>query len=126
MPHIIFGGQKGKGERKKAKMDGEMLIESVGVLAAPLVHLDYYIIWENISAMYCDLKRYGIKVERISLYEGGGKIIETKQIGNIFYRESDVREFVAEAARHRVEPYGLVKFTERYIARSLDRARQKI
>ena len=33
--------------------------------------LDYYIIPESISADYCDLKCYGIKIEKTTVYAGG-------------------------------------------------------
>ena len=106
-------------------MDCAVLCKSVKLAALAAMQLDYYIIPENISAAYCDLKCYGIRVEKTTVYEGGGKIIETKQINNVFYREKDALEFVSRAAQRKIEPEELRAFMEKYITESLDRAKQK-
>lgn len=106
-------------------MDSEILYKSVKPDESIPTYLDYYIIPESISADYCDLKCYGIKIEKTTLYEGGGKIIETKQINNVFYRENDVNEFIARAVLQKIEPNALRLFMEKYITESLDRAKQK-
>lgn len=88
-------------------------------------YLEYYIIPESISATYCDLKCYGIKVVKITIYEGGRKVIDMKQISNVFYREKDAADFAACAAAMEIEPEMLGRFMENYIHEGLDRARQK-
>ena len=107
-------------------MDSEILYKSVKLCEKEPTYLDYYIVPESISASYCDLKCYGIKIEKTVLFEGGGKIKEMQQIYNVFYRKSDADEFAELAAQNRVEPSGLRLFMEKYITESLDRARQKI
>ena len=67
-------------------MDNEILYKSLKKESEVYICLDYYIIPESISADYCDLKCYGIKIEKTTVYAGGGKIVESKQINNIFYR----------------------------------------
>lgn len=106
-------------------MDSGVLCKSVTIQGSEAAYIDYYIIPESISAVYCDLKCYGIKIEKTTMYEGGGKIIETKQINNVFYRECDAVEFVTYAAEEMVEPDRLRLFVEKYIIESLDRAKQK-
>ena len=107
-------------------MDVEILYKSVNLLGKEMAYIDYYIVPENISAAYCDLKCYGIKAEKTTMYEGGGKVIETKQINNVFYRESDAYEFLENAAVRKTEPAALGIFMEKYILESLDRAKQKL
>lgn len=106
-------------------MDRAVLCKSIKLDAVESAHLDYYIIPENISALYCDLKCYGIRIEKTIMYEGGCKIIETKQINNVFYREKDALEFVTYASEKKIEPDKLRSFMEKYILESLDRAKQK-
>ena len=94
-------------------MDNEILYKSLKKESEVYICLDYYIIPESISADYCDLKCYGIKIEKTTVYAGGGKIVESKQINNIFYRY-----------KKRIEPQGLRDIVENYIIESIDRARQ--
>lgn len=107
-------------------MDTEILYESVVSDKETDVYIDYYIITESISAKYCDLKCYGIRIVKTTIYDGGGKTIESQQMNNVFYRFDDVRKFISRATRERVEPKDLRGFTEKYILEGLDRAKQKI
>ena len=107
-------------------MDTEILYESVVPDKKSDTYTDYYIITESISAMYCDLKRYGVRIVKTTVYDGGGKTIESQQMNNVFYRYGDVCDFVSRAAREMVEPKDLKRFTEKYILEGLDRAKQKI
>ena len=59
-----------------------------------------------------------------TVYAGGGKIVESKQINNIFYRYKDATEFSDTIIKKRVEPQGLRDIVENYIIESIDRARQ--
>lgn len=106
-------------------MESEILYKSIKSEDSGKAYLDYYIIPESISADYCDLKCYGIKIEKTALYEGGGKSIEARQINNVFYREADATDFVTLAYNMKIEPSQLRLFMEKYITESLDRAKQK-
>ncbi len=105
-------------------MDNEVLYESVKTEESVLIFLDYYIIPENISADYCDLKCYGIKIQKTIIYAGGGKIVESKQINNVFYRYNDVVEFLNAIIKKKTEPNKLREVEKNYIAESVDRARE--
>ena len=105
-------------------MDGEVLYERIQTEERPLIFLDYYIITENISADYCDLKCYGIKIQKTIIYEGGGKIVESKQINNVFYRYNDVLEFIKKIISRATDPSRLRDAVENYIAESIDRAKE--
>ena len=107
-------------------MDTEILYESIASDKNIDEYTDYYIITESISAKYCDLKCYGVRIVKTTIYDGGGKTIESQQMNNVFYRFDDVREFISRAIRERVEPKDLRGFTEKYILEGLDRAKQKI
>lgn len=105
-------------------MDNEVLYERIEKEERACISLDYYIITENISADYCDLKCYGIKVQKTMLYEGGGKIVELSQINNVFYRYIDVVEFLAVITEKETEPSDLRGEVEKYIIESIDRAKK--
>lgn len=105
-------------------MDNEILYESLKREDGNINILNYYIIPENISADYCDLKCYGIKIEKTIIYVGGGKTVESRQINNVFYRYSDVEEFLASIIKKRTEPCNLRDSVENYIVESIDKARK--
>lgn len=112
-----------KGVREKL-MDNEILYESVKKGSNEHIFLDYYIISESISADYCDLKCYGIKIQKTVVYDGGGKMVESSQINNIFYRYNDVTEFLTVITEKETEPAELRGEVEKYIIESIDRAKK--
>ncbi len=105
-------------------MDNEVFYKSIKSENGGLTLLDYYIIPENISADYCDLKCYGVKIQKTNIYEGGGKIVEINQINNIFYRYKDIEEFMKVIVTRKTEPQNLRGAVEKYIVESIDRARK--
>lgn len=86
--------------------------------------LEYYLIPENISQMYCDLKSYGVKVKKTIYSEGGGKTVETKQINNVFYRKNEAEEFIRLILRNSVTPVALRDVVDDYIIESIDKAKR--
>lgn len=108
----------------KIYMENEILYKSVKAGGRDAATLDYYIIPENISVDYCDLKCYGIKIQKTTVYEGGGKMVESKQINNVFYRYDDVPEFLDIIIKRKIEPSGLRASVESYITESIDRAKK--
>ncbi|MDD6484844.1 MAG: DUF6514 family protein [Clostridiales bacterium] len=85
--------------------------------------LRYYIVVQSISERYSDLESYGVRVEKINVYEGGGKSVETKQINNIFYKKSDIEEFVRIIKQGKVTPTSLYDVVEDYIIETLEKAK---
>ena len=124
--HKIFGGQNGINYMEVMIMDTEILYERIVSDKEIDEYTDYYIITESISAKYCDLKCYGVRIVKTTIYDGGGKTIESQQMNNVFYRYGDVNEFISRAVQKKVEPKDLRGFTEKYILEGLDRAKQKI
>ena len=57
------------------------------------------------------------------MYAGGGKIVESKQINNIF-TDTKTQMFSDTIIKKRIEPQGLRDIVENYIIESIDRARQ--
>lgn len=105
-------------------MESEMLYKRVNAEEGAEGFIDYYIIPESISEAYCDLKCYGIKIQKTVVYAGGGKTVESKQINNVFYRYDDAQEFMKAITKTCVEPHNLRESVEKYIIESIDRARE--
>ncbi|MCD8180190.1 MAG: DUF6514 family protein [Firmicutes bacterium] len=105
-------------------MENEVLYKRIKTEGKALIFLDYYIIPESISADYCDLKCYGIKIQKTIIYAGGGKIVESKQINNVFYRYNDTVDFLNAVIKKKTEPNRLREVMEKYIAESIDRAKK--
>lgn len=80
------------------------------------MELSYYIVTEDISRRHCDLESYGVKVVKTQCSEGGGRIQETKEIDNIFYRKSDAEKFVKLIMDNKVTPMTLHEVVEDYIS----------
>lgn len=87
------------------------------------VVLEYYLISEKISENYSDLKSYGVRINKISHYDGGGKTVEMKQINNIFYRRHDAEEFLKCIMKNQVTPVSLRDVAEDYVIESLEKAK---
>lgn len=105
-------------------MEDEIFYKRINTDESMLNFLDYYIIPENISADYCDLKCYGIKIQKTTMYEGGGKTVESRQINNVFYRYADVEKFLESVTKKGIEPVELRETVEKYIIESIDKAKK--
>lgn len=105
-------------------MENKILCKSLKEEGEACEFTDYYIVTENISSIYSDLKSYGIKIEKTTVYPGGGKTIDAKQINNIFYSYTDAEDFIEFAARNFTGPDEFRESVEKYIIQSIDRARQ--
>lgn len=79
------------------------------------MELKYYIISEDISEEFCDLESYGVKITKTQCSEGGGKIKESKEINNVFYRRADVEKFMKLLMDNYVTPVALMEVVEDYI-----------
>lgn len=105
-------------------MDNEILYKSVRNSREAVTWTDYYIIPESISADYCDLKCYGIKIQKTVIYSGGGKMVESRQLNNVFYKYGDAEDFLKNAIKCNASPSQLNECVEKYIIESIDRARE--
>ena len=80
------------------------------------MYLDYYIIADDISASYCSLETYGVRIVKTVYLEGGGKTVESKQINNIFYKSADIERFMDIIVKNEVTPVTLPDVIDDYIA----------
>ena len=100
MENIIFYG------RKQEKGKQELI-------------LDYYMIEEEIGSDYIDMSSYGVRVVCTSIYPGGGKTIEMKQLNNIFYKYVDADVFIRKIMESSVGPATLREVVDDYITESV-------
>jgi hypothetical protein len=81
--------------------------------------LEYYLISEDISEDYCNLKRYGVMIKKIATYPDCSKREEVKKINDIFFRLEDAREFMDIVMQGGVTPIALKDIVENHIARQM-------
>ena len=79
------------------------------------MELEYYIIPRHISPINCGLESYGIRVVKTEREEGGGAVVESKEIDNVFYRKCDAEKFINLIKRNCVTPMTLMDVVEDYI-----------
>lgn len=85
--------------------------------------LRYYMVVQNIGDESSGLESYGALIEKITTTAGGGKSIESKQINNIFYKRSDIEDFMALIARNKVTPMSLADIVDDCIQMALQSAK---
>ncbi len=98
-------------------------IEKAGSEISYDMELRYYRTEQLLCSRYSDLKRYGIIIEKICIYENGEQSIERKQINDIFYREQDICEFLDMLMRNSVTPAGAEEIIKEYICSKLSVSR---
>lgn len=106
-------------------MEKEILYGKVHMKEISDTVLEYYMIIEEISEEFSQLKSYGVKVNKTTYSPGGRKTAEMKQINGIFYRRDDAEEFLDCIMRNTVTPVSLRDVTEDYIVDVLERAMEK-
>lgn len=97
-------------ERKIENISGTSQCSSV---------LEYYIVERSIGEGYCELKSYGIKIIKQSIYEGGGKSEESKMINDIFFDYNDAQRFALMLAENMVTPSGLKNVIDDYVEKTI-------
>jgi hypothetical protein len=107
-------------------MEKENLYGKVHMKENADIVLEYYLISEEISEEYSNLKSYGVKINKISRYAGGGKTVEMKQINNIFCRIGDAEEFIKYIMKYQVTPITLRDVAEDYVVESLEKAKYAV
>ena len=79
------------------------------------ITLTYYLLESNISEEYCDLKIYGVLVEKISKSKSGRKIRERKSIPDLFFTKRDARKFLERIYEQKIAPIDLKYAIKPYI-----------
>lgn len=81
--------------------------------------LEYYLISEDISEDYCNLKRYGVMIKKIATYPDQSKREEVKKINDIFFRLEDAQRFMNFVMKGGVTPIALKDIVENHIAKQM-------
>lgn len=102
-------------------MEKEVLFGKVHISEEGESLLEYYMITEEIAEEFSPLKSYGVRINKTTRFPGGRKTAEMKQINGIFYRYSDVEEFLMCLLRNSVTPISLLDVTEDYIIEASER-----
>lgn len=71
------------------------------------ITLSYYLLESNINEGFCDLKIYGVLIEKESITKNGAIIKETKSIPDLFFTKSEAEEFLEKIYREKVMPIDL-------------------
>lgn len=96
-------------------MENEIFFASATLRGEEEISLDYYMVCDSIGGEYCNLMGYGVRVEKTVLKNGGGKIVDSKQINNIFYSRAEAEKFLKLIVRNGVSPITLMEVVEDYI-----------
>lgn len=79
------------------------------------ITLTYYLLESNISEEYCDLKIYGVLVEKESASKHGQIMKEAKSIPNLFFTKREARMFLERICKDRVMPIDLKYTVKPYV-----------
>lgn len=83
--------------------------------------LTYYLLTGAVSEEYCDLKVYGVEIEKEVI---SGKIkagIERKMVKDLFFKRCDAVEFLNKIIRNRVTPMELKYVIKDHINEQINR-----
>lgn len=74
------------------------------------ITLTYYLLEGNISEEYCDLKIYGVMVEKEVISKTGRVMREKKSIPDLFFTKREAKVFLEKIYQQRIMPIDL-KYT---------------
>lgn len=77
--------------------------------------LTYYIITEPLCKEYSDMLRYGVRVDSQIVYEDGTVISDSRKYEDIFFRASDLYQFLDVIIDKRIKPNNLRDVLKKYI-----------
>ena len=79
------------------------------------INLTYYLLEDNISEEYCDLKIYGVLVEKESVSKSGNIVRERKSIPDLFFTKGEAELFLERICEQRVMPIDLKFAVKPYV-----------
>ena len=80
-----------------------------------MITLKYYLLEDNISEEYCDLKIYGVLVEKEVVSKKGRIMSEKKSIPDLFFTKGETRMFLERISDERITPIHLKYAVKPYI-----------
>ncbi|MDD6214246.1 MAG: DUF6514 family protein [Firmicutes bacterium] len=83
------------------------------------MRLAYYITVTSVSEEYCDLKFYGVEIDKEACYADGSKETEKKMLDDLFFNKNECRMFVQKLLDNEVTPIGLKYVVREYIGEKI-------
>ncbi len=83
------------------------------------VKLTYYLLTDSISEEFCDLKVYGIEIEKMVSRERIRAWHERKIIPDLFFDKEEAKFFLDDITQKRIEPIELKNCVQEYIGKHL-------
>ena len=71
------------------------------------ITLTYYLLEGNISEEYCDLKIYGVLVEKEVMSKSGRIMREKKSIPDLFFTKGEAKMFLERISKEKIMPIDL-------------------
>ena len=79
------------------------------------ITLTYYLLEGNISEEYCDLKIYGVLVEKEVMSKSGRIMREKKSIPDLFFTKGETKMFLERISKEKVMPIDLKYAVKPYV-----------
>lgn len=88
------------------------------------IKLTYYLLTDSVSEEYCDLKVYGVEIDKSGKKPNGRNDCEKKIIGDLFFRKSEAEDFLRKISAGKVTPMGLKYVISDYIGERIQACEQ--
>ena len=85
------------------------------------IRLTYYMITESVREEYCDLKVYGVEIDKEEFFPDGICKRDSKIIKNLFFRRIEAENFLKRLVRGSVMPIGLKAAVSEHINEQIRR-----
>lgn len=82
--------------------------------------LTYYLLESNISEEYCDLKMYGVLVEKEVMGKNGRIMREKKSIPDLFFTKAEAGGFLERIYKERIMPIDLKYAVKPYVKERIE------
>lgn len=102
----------------KKELFKEVLIKAGEELSYDM-KLTYYLLTDSVSEEYCDLKVYGVEIDKVAEKKNGKRDCEKKIIKDLFFRKNEAMDFLEKIARNKVTPMGLKYVVNEYIGEQI-------
>ena len=90
------------------------------------VQLTYYLLTDSVSEEYCDLKVYGVEIDKVGKKKNGVRDCEKKIISDLFFKRNEAEEFIQRIAANAVTPRGLKYVVNEYIGERIQLCNQEV
>ena len=98
----------------KKELFGEICIENEENVPCR-VKLTYYLLTDSVSEEYCDLKVYGVEIDKEEKARNGLGFREKKIVKDLFFKREEAVAFLQKIYENKVLPMGLKCVINDYI-----------